>query len=72
MWNMRKRHFSHSWKTPAAEASVKAVRSLRAAQRAERSGEPLRMMERRVRPPQWPVTADAQALALTRAFLPAL
>jgi len=25
MWNMRRRHSSHSWKTPAAEASVKAA-----------------------------------------------
>ena len=27
MWNMRKRHFSHSCKTAAAQPSVKAVRS---------------------------------------------
>jgi hypothetical protein len=31
MWNMRKRHFSHSCKPAAAEPSVKAARSLRAA-----------------------------------------
>jgi hypothetical protein len=27
MWNMRKRHFSHSCKTAAAKPSVKAARS---------------------------------------------
>jgi hypothetical protein len=31
MWNMRKIHFSHCWKTPAAEPSVKAARFVRAA-----------------------------------------
>ena len=31
MWNMRRRHSSHSWLTPAAEASVKAARFVRAA-----------------------------------------
>jgi hypothetical protein len=39
--------FFHSCKTPAAEASVKAAPA--PPQRAERSGEPLRMPERRVR-----------------------
>ena len=48
MWNMRKRHFSHSCKPAAAEPSVKAARSLRAAERSERSGEPLRTAERRL------------------------
>ena len=47
MWNMRKIHFSHSWKTPAAEAAVKADRR-EPRQRSERSGEPLRTTERRV------------------------
>jgi hypothetical protein len=31
MWNMRRRHSSHYWITPAAEASVKAARFVRAA-----------------------------------------
>jgi hypothetical protein len=31
MWNMRRRHSSHSWLTPAAEASVKVARFVRAA-----------------------------------------
>jgi hypothetical protein len=34
--HMRRRHSSHDSASPGAEASVKAVRSLRAAQRAER------------------------------------
>jgi hypothetical protein len=28
MWNMRKMHFSHSWKTAAARMAVKGGRSL--------------------------------------------
>jgi len=49
MWNMRKIHFSHCWKTPAAEPSVKAARFVCAPrQRSERSAEPLRTTERRV------------------------
>ena len=47
MWNMRRRHSSHSCQPAAAEPSVKAVRS-DAAQRSERSGEPLRTAERRL------------------------
>jgi hypothetical protein len=29
MWNMRKRHFSHSWLTAAARMAVKGARTLR-------------------------------------------
>ena len=47
--HMRRRHSSHLWHPPAAEASVKAARSWRAAYAGEA---PLRTPERRVLPRQ--------------------